>query len=309
MLCNQLRYFIAVANAKSINKAAEHLYISSQALGESLRKLEKEVDLQLFIRSHSGIKLTGDGEKILSDSKKIIEIIDNWQQIAEYRKSVVDGEVNIVLLPQYSRVVIECMSVLHDIYPSIQINHYETRGFNILETLLSHKANIAVLLANNTLTLDYIEAFAKQNNFTMEILENKEKVCLCLNEKHPLACREHISLDECEDLILATLLEEQLIANIDHTKYFSHKKSFQFYNYTELTSMIAKSFDVAALVPEIIFNEYAVQRPTLSKVYISEYNFSRPIIILQSSSSSWSKAEKIVLEEFKKALSSYMMSQ
>ena len=58
MRIETLQYFIEVAKSKSINAAAEKLYISQPALGIAIKNLEKELGFPLFERSHNGVKLT-----------------------------------------------------------------------------------------------------------------------------------------------------------------------------------------------------------------------------------------------------------
>ena len=47
----QLEYIVAIAENKSISKAAETLFISQSGLNQQLIKLEKELGLQLFDRT------------------------------------------------------------------------------------------------------------------------------------------------------------------------------------------------------------------------------------------------------------------
>lgn len=55
------RVFYTVASCKNISKAAEQLYISQPAISKSIRKLEKALGVQLFVRSSRGVRLTGEG--------------------------------------------------------------------------------------------------------------------------------------------------------------------------------------------------------------------------------------------------------
>ena len=54
----QIETFIHVADAGSFNKSAEELYITPTAVIKQINLLEAELDLELFIRSHRGIRLT-----------------------------------------------------------------------------------------------------------------------------------------------------------------------------------------------------------------------------------------------------------
>ena len=48
MTLTQLNYIITIAETKSINKAAELLYVSQPSLTSAVRELEKELGIPLF---------------------------------------------------------------------------------------------------------------------------------------------------------------------------------------------------------------------------------------------------------------------
>ena len=83
MLNEIYEIFLTVSETGSISKAADKLYISQPALSQQLKKMEKELEVDLFIRSNKGIDLTEEGkivykyfsmtEKLLQEMKKEIE--------------------------------------------------------------------------------------------------------------------------------------------------------------------------------------------------------------------------------------------
>ena len=64
MYNKHLETFIVVADLGSFAKAADALYISSTAVIKQINLLEQELDLQLFERTHRGIRLTKAGRPI-----------------------------------------------------------------------------------------------------------------------------------------------------------------------------------------------------------------------------------------------------
>lgn len=58
MTLQQLSYAIAISEAGSLNKASEVLYVSQPSLTESVKELEKELGISIFIRSGRGVTLT-----------------------------------------------------------------------------------------------------------------------------------------------------------------------------------------------------------------------------------------------------------
>ncbi|MDR1189367.1 MAG: LysR family transcriptional regulator [Bifidobacteriaceae bacterium] len=64
MLPQNLGYFLKVCQAGSITKAADDLYLSRQALSESIKHLEAAVGVPLFVRSKGGVSLTAAGKAV-----------------------------------------------------------------------------------------------------------------------------------------------------------------------------------------------------------------------------------------------------
>ena len=62
--------FLAVADCKSFNKAAEKLYITPAAIMKQMNALEAHLGLKLIKRTKKGIILTAAGESVQKDAKK-----------------------------------------------------------------------------------------------------------------------------------------------------------------------------------------------------------------------------------------------
>ncbi|MET4317376.1 DNA-binding transcriptional LysR family regulator [Bradyrhizobium sp. RT5a] len=62
----RLRYFVAVAEARSVGKAAERLRMAQPPLSVQIRKLEAEVGAPLFRRGTRGMDLTDAGQALLA---------------------------------------------------------------------------------------------------------------------------------------------------------------------------------------------------------------------------------------------------
>lgn len=69
----QLETFLCVAVCGSFNKAAEKLYISPPAVIKQINLLEESLDLQLFVRTHRGLRLTEAVKSLVQDTKYIVQ--------------------------------------------------------------------------------------------------------------------------------------------------------------------------------------------------------------------------------------------
>lgn len=68
-----LPLFIEVANAGSFSKASEKLYISVPAIIKQINHLEDDLQITLFQRSHTGLKLTKEGQFLYEKAQYMIE--------------------------------------------------------------------------------------------------------------------------------------------------------------------------------------------------------------------------------------------
>lgn len=72
----QLDAFLRVAALGSFSKAAEEMFITAPAVIKQINLLEDSLGVQLFIRSHRGLRLTEAGKSMYGDAKRIIQDCD-----------------------------------------------------------------------------------------------------------------------------------------------------------------------------------------------------------------------------------------
>ena len=90
-------YFVAIYRAGSIRKAAGELFISQQALSGQLNKLERELGIQLMVRT-TPVELTEAGEQFLLAATRILYIRDTLLKNLEQRRSRQSEQVRLGIL-------------------------------------------------------------------------------------------------------------------------------------------------------------------------------------------------------------------
>ncbi|HEY0281657.1 MAG TPA: LysR family transcriptional regulator, partial [Rhizomicrobium sp.] len=119
----ELRVFLAVAKAKSFNRAAEELNMSQPTVSRAVKRLQDVIGSQLVVPTQSGIKLTVKGKELaewlLTLDEKLFEIAHDLKretQEAEglVRLSVTDGLAGLFVAPNLVQ--------FSDQYPKIHLH-------------------------------------------------------------------------------------------------------------------------------------------------------------------------------------------
>ena len=79
-----LRYFIAVADAGGVSRAANRLNISQPAISRQIRDLETELGISLFDRRGGRLVLTAEGEDLLSRSRELSRSAESLRERAHW---------------------------------------------------------------------------------------------------------------------------------------------------------------------------------------------------------------------------------
>ena len=73
MTLQQLKYALTISDCGSMNEAAKQLFISQPSLSETMKELETEIGLDIFLRSNRGIVITPEGEEFLGYARQVTE--------------------------------------------------------------------------------------------------------------------------------------------------------------------------------------------------------------------------------------------
>jgi len=90
MEMRNIQYFIAIAEEQSFSKAALRLGISQPPLSMQIKKLEREIGVELFYRYSHGVALTPAGETFL---KMVLPVQNQLKNAVKLTQSMANGEL------------------------------------------------------------------------------------------------------------------------------------------------------------------------------------------------------------------------
>jgi DNA-binding transcriptional LysR family regulator len=148
MLLNhrELRVFLSIAHAGSINAAAEVIGMTQPALSRSLRRLETTLGAQLFYRHAQGMELTAYGEA-LQRHAEMLEF-ETSRVVEEIRmlNGAASGFVRIGLVPSAVTTLLQpTLAALTSKAPEIQIQVIEGAGDAMLGAVANGSVDFALI--------------------------------------------------------------------------------------------------------------------------------------------------------------------
>jgi len=122
-----LQYLQEIARTKSINKAAENLFLSKSSLSVAIKKLEAEIGVPLLERSVHGVTLTAAGNSVLRCSNEIFKSIDVMKEecrVQGNKETVTFFMESGLISSLFSSILIEFKKRFPNVYFSVYSTFY-----------------------------------------------------------------------------------------------------------------------------------------------------------------------------------------
>lgn len=196
----QLETFLCVVEAGSFSKAGEKLYISAPAVIKQINSLESSLGVQLFDRTHRGLKITPAGESMYKDAKYVIQYCKESVARAEKAEKAKEEVIRVGISPlTQPQIFVKLWPEIQKIYPNMkfQLVPFENTLENAREILGNLGQNIDVVAG----VFDNTMLNVRQCN-GLEI--SREPFYVAVSIYHRLAEKEKIELEDLcgENLML-----------------------------------------------------------------------------------------------------------
>ncbi len=123
---HHLKYFVEVADQKSFSKAARNLHISQSAISRTIKALEDELGVVLFMRNAKSVELTDGGTIFLTHAKRVVFMFEHLKLDFENEFKLEQGSIHIGLPPiTDAPIFAQLLGEFKKNYPQIDLELYE----------------------------------------------------------------------------------------------------------------------------------------------------------------------------------------
>lgn len=147
MRTEQIHYLAEIHQQMSLHKAAETLHLSPQALSLSMNALEKELEMNLLIRTKSGTFLTRQGIKVLSAGSIFLEALKNIKnEQTETYPALTQGLLPLAMTSGVAETIYPSLvSQLFAEYPKLTLDSQKLRVQDIAAGTALREAEIGLV--------------------------------------------------------------------------------------------------------------------------------------------------------------------
>ncbi|MDE5584020.1 MAG: LysR family transcriptional regulator [Ruminococcus sp.] len=187
MLNNNLHIFITAAQTESLTEAAKKLYVSQPAISQAIKKLEKELNIKLFIRNkRSKLILTDVGKEILVLANQMYDLENRLYQTAYEENHMMGGIVRVASVPLATALILSrVLPVFKKQFPDVNIELFESDPLGVKNMVLNYKADIGIStspylgLENKYLMTDRIVSIDRDRSVKLNLSEDTSDLILC----------------------------------------------------------------------------------------------------------------------------------
>lgn len=179
MHIEQLEYIVEIAKSGSLSAAAQQLHITQSALSQSVAKLEEELGIPLFHRTHTGAKVTEHGRKVVHKALEALHAINEMKEYAEFEQSMFSGELTISVFPGLMPILVQALSTIKKEYPRLRIHIDEQVSEAIIQDVRSNRIGLG-------LAVMYAEEVEQAAGLVFEPMVDS-KLVVCAHKQSPAA--------------------------------------------------------------------------------------------------------------------------
>ena len=301
-----MKHALAVAKTGSLGKASEELLVATPNISRSIKELEADLGIAIFIRTSKGMVLTHEGEEFINFAKRILSQIDEVEKF--YKSGGLKKQKFSISVPRACYISEAFAQFSKSISKdAAEIFYKETNSQRTIMNMLDQSYNLGIIRYAENYD-KYFNDMLEEKGFDYEVV-TEFTYLLMMNRNHELANKEKITFDDLSDYIeishadpyvpsmpIAQVIKEELPDNISR-RIFIFERASQF----ELLSANTQTFMWVSPTPTGLLNRFdLVQRKCAdnNKVYKD--------VLIYKKGYKLSELDKKFIEELTRTKTKYM---
>ena len=187
MELRHLRYFVAVAEAENVSRAALKLHVSQPGVSRQIRDLEDEIGFQLLERSAKSVRLTAAGKVFLTEAREVLARVEAAVNQAREAAKAGSGEIHVGYAPSLTvQILPAALRKFSEQFPRVRVVLHDLSTEEMLAQLGEKKLHVAITVRPPARQLRGLHC-AELARYAM---------CVAVAPKHQLAKLKFITLEQ-----------------------------------------------------------------------------------------------------------------
>jgi len=148
MTLQQFEYLLAICEHGNMLRASKKLGVTQPTLSIMLRKLEAELDINIFDRSTQPLRLTEAGKQVVQQAREILKAAETLRQTIAEQRNLLTGRLKIGVIPTVAPYFVPHF-LQHFLgnprHKNLETSLSEMKTEDIIPALLENEIDMAVM--------------------------------------------------------------------------------------------------------------------------------------------------------------------
>jgi len=142
----QLRYFVALAEARHFGRAAAACFVSQPAFSVAIRELEQLLGLTLVERSNRRVTITPEGVELAAQARLCLRDLESLVDLARERGKPLAGPLRLGVIPTIAPFLLPtALPRIRKRFPELRLYIREAQTATVVAELMDGRLDLALL--------------------------------------------------------------------------------------------------------------------------------------------------------------------